>query len=100
MEKGYSRRSKAIELMNGEYEKMVLRIEELEKENKLLKEKSDNPEKLIPANDAPKYIPVTMPTVRLWIKQGRLPVVRLGRLVTIKRSVIEKIQSEGLESVS
>jgi len=37
VKKGYSRRSKAIELLNGEYEKMVLRIEELEKENKLLK---------------------------------------------------------------
>ena len=58
------------------------------------------PEKLIPAKEVPKYIPVTMPTVRIWIKQGRLPVVRLGRLITIKRSVIEKIQSEGLESVS
>ena len=37
MGKGYSRRSMAIELLNGKYEKMVLRIEELEKENKLLK---------------------------------------------------------------
>ena len=37
MGKGYSRRSMAIELLNGEYEKMVLRIKELEKENKLLK---------------------------------------------------------------
>ena len=45
--KGYSRRSKAIELLNGEYEKMVLRIEELEKENKLLKKKSDNMESLL-----------------------------------------------------
>ena len=58
------------------------------------------PEKLIPAKEVPKYIPVTMPTVRVWIKQGRLPVVRLGQLITIKRSVIEKIQFEGLESVS
>jgi len=45
--KGYSRRSMAIELLNGEYEKMVLRIEELEKENKLLKKKSDNMESLL-----------------------------------------------------
>ena len=56
-------------------------------------------EELIPAREVPKHIPVTMPTVRVWIKQGRLPVVRLGRLVTIKKSVIEKIQSEGLDSV-
>jgi len=47
MGKGYSRRSMAIELLNGEYEKMVLRIEELEKENKLLKKKSDNMESLL-----------------------------------------------------
>ena len=47
MGKRYSRRSMAIELLNGEYEKMVLRIEELEKENKLLKKKSDNMESLL-----------------------------------------------------
>lgn len=57
-------------------------------------------EKLIRVKELPKYIPVSMPTVRIWIKQGRLPIVRLGRLVTIKRSVIEKIINEGLESVS
>ena len=54
---------------------------------------------LIPAKEIPRYLPVKMSTIRAWIAQGRLPVIRIGRLVTVQRSVIERIQHEGLDSV-
>jgi hypothetical protein len=37
----YTRRAKAIELLNGEYEKMLLKIKKLEEENKMLKKKRE-----------------------------------------------------------
>ena len=40
-----------------------------------------------------------MPTVRSWIFQEKLPVVRLGRKVFVKEEVLEKIMAEGLDSV-
>ena len=55
---------------------------------------------LIPVKELPKHLPVTMSTIRAWIFQGRLPVVRLGRLVMVKRAVLQRIQEEGLESVA
>ena len=56
--------------------------------------------KLIPAENIPEYLPVKMPTIRSWIMQNKLPVIRLGRRVFIKRDVIERILDEGLSSVS
>ena len=56
-------------------------------------------EKLIPAQEVPKILPVKLGTVRAWIFQGRLPVVRMGRKVLVKMSVLERIQEEGLEAV-
>ena len=56
--------------------------------------------KLIPAENIPEYLPVKMPTIRSWIMQNKLPVIRLGRRVFIKRNVIERILDEGLSSVS
>ena len=55
---------------------------------------------LIPVMRIPERIPVSLPTVRAWIFQGKLPVVRIGRKVFIRREVLEKIEMEGLESVT
>jgi|TARA_B110000438_G_scaffold106273_1_gene104552 hypothetical protein len=54
---------------------------------------------LIAAKQVPHIIPVSMPTVRSWIFQEKLPVVRLGRRVFVKEEVLEKIMAEGLDSV-
>ena len=54
---------------------------------------------LIPAKEIPDLLPISLPTVRSWIFQQRLPVVRLGRKVFVKREVLERIQAEGLEAV-
>ena len=52
---------------------------------------------LIPVIRIPEIIPVSLPTVRSWIFQGKLPVVRIGRKVFIRREVLEKIEKEGLQ---
>ena len=51
---------------------------------------------LIPVMQIPERIPVSLPTVRAWIFQKKLPVVRVGRKVFIRREVLEKIEMEGL----
>ena len=51
---------------------------------------------LIPVMQIPERIPVSLPTVRAWIFQNKLPVVRVGRKVFIRREVLEKIEMEGL----
>jgi len=58
-----------------------------------------NRNNLIPAKQVPNIIPVSMPTVRSWIFQKKLPVVRLGRKVFVKEEVLEKIMADGLDSV-
>ena len=55
---------------------------------------------LIPAMLVPERIPVSLATVRSWILQGKLPVVKVGRMVFIRKEVLEKIEMEGLEAVS
>ena len=55
---------------------------------------------LIPAMLVPERIPVSLATVRSWIFQGKLPVVKIGRMVFIRKEVLEKIEMEGLEAVS
>jgi|TARA_B110000263_G_scaffold174094_1_gene152048 excisionase family DNA binding protein len=51
---------------------------------------------LIPVMQIPERIPVSLPTVRAWIFQKKLPVVRVGRKVFIRREVLDKIEMEGL----
>ncbi len=53
-------------------------------------------EKFYTVDEFVKMVPVKTPTVRAWIHQGKLPVVRFGRKVFIKQSVVEKILDEGL----
>jgi len=67
---------------------------------KLIFRRNMGKDKLIPAENIPEYLPVKMPTIRSWIMQNKLPVIRLGRRVFIKRDVIERILDEGLSSVS
>ena len=55
---------------------------------------------LIPAMPVPERIPVFLATVRSWIFQGKLPVVKIGRMVFIRKEGLEKIEMEGLEAVS
>ena len=54
----------------------------------------------IPVMLVPERIPVSLAPVRAWIFQGKLPVVRIGILVFIRKEVLEKIEMGGLESVS
>ena len=56
--------------------------------------------KLIAVKQIPSIIPDSLPTVRSWIFQQKLPVVRLGRKVFVREEVLEKIEMEGLESVT
>ena len=53
---------------------------------------------LILVMQIPERIPVSLPTVRAWIFENKLPVVRVGRKVFIRREVLEKIEMEGLEA--
>jgi len=54
--------------------------------------------KLIAVKLIPSILPVSLPTVRSWIFQNKLPVVRLGRKVFVREEVLEKIELEGLEA--
>ena len=56
-------------------------------------------ESLVPIKDVPGILPVTLATVRAWVFQERLPVVRLGRRVYVKESVLKRIAEEGLAAV-
>ncbi len=57
-------------------------------------------EKLFTADEVREALKVKMPTIRSWIHQGRLPVVRAGRSVTIRESILIKIIDEGLDAVT
>ena len=54
---------------------------------------------LFTPKEAQEQLRVSMSTIRSWIHQGKLPMVRLGRRVLIQESVLEKIVTEGLEAV-
>ena len=56
-------------------------------------------EKLYTAEEVRVALKVKMPTIPSWIHQGRLPVVRAGRSVRIRESVLIKIIEEGLDAV-
>ena len=55
---------------------------------------------LIPVMLVPERIPVSLATVRAWIFQGKLPVVRIARLVFIRKEVLEKIEMGEFEAIS
>ena len=56
-------------------------------------------ELLYTAEEVRIALKVKMPTIRSWIHQRRLPVIKVGRSVRIRESVLDKIIEEGLEAV-
>jgi excisionase family DNA binding protein len=62
--------------------------------------KGKNMEKLYTAEEVRVALKMKMPTIRSWIQQQRLPVVRAGRSVRIRESVLVKIIEEGLDAVT
>ena len=65
-----------------------------------IKMKGNNMETLYTAEEVRVALKVKMPTIRSWIHQQRLPVVRAGRSVRIRESVLIKIIEEGLDAVT
>ena len=55
-------------------------------------------DKLISIKEIQAQIPVKMSTLRYWIASKRLPIVRCGRRVFVKKSVVEQIVNKGLDS--
>ena len=47
--------------------------------------------KLIAVKLIPNFLPVSLPTVRSWIFQQKVPVIRFGRKVFVREEVLEKI---------
>jgi len=68
--------------------------------SKLINMKGKNMEKLYTAEEVRVALKMKMPTIRSWIHQQRLPVVRAGRSVRIRESVLVKIIEEGLDAVT
>ena len=57
-------------------------------------------EKLYTSEEVRVSLKVKLPTIRSWIHQGKLPVIRAGRSVRVRESVLTKIIEEGLEAVN
>jgi len=57
-------------------------------------------DKLLSIEDIQSQIPVKMSTLRYWIACKRLPIVRCGRRVFVKKSVVEQIVDKGLDSTT
>ena len=57
-------------------------------------------EKLFTADEVREVLKVKMPTIRSWIHQGKLPVIKAGRSVRVRETVLIKIIEEGLESIN
>ena len=57
-------------------------------------------EELYTAEEVRVALKVKMPTIRSWIHQGKLPVIKAGRSVRVRKTVLIKIIEEGLESIN
>ena len=57
-------------------------------------------EKLFTADEVREALKVKMPTIRSWIHQGKVPVIKAGRSVRVRETVLIKIIEEGLEAVN
>ena len=57
-------------------------------------------EKLFTADEVREVLKVKMPTIRSWIHQGKLPVIKAGRSVRVRETVLIMIIEEGLESIN
>lgn len=50
---------------------------------------------LLGVTEASAYTGVAVPTLRLWIRRGQLPVVRAGRRVLLQRQMLEERAASG-----
>ena len=57
-------------------------------------------QKIYTISETSKALRVQESTIRAWVHQGRLPVVRLGSRVFVKHETVGAILKEGLQSVS
>jgi excisionase family DNA binding protein len=55
-------------------------------------------QELLRAKEAAQFLNVSENTVRMWIWQRRLPVVRLGRAVRLRRQDLEEIIERNREA--
>jgi len=53
-------------------------------------------EDFISPKEAAKYLPVKLTTIRSWIFYEKIPIVKMGGSVFIKKEVIAYIQNKGL----
>jgi excisionase family DNA binding protein len=60
----------------------------------------DNSQKIFTVEETAQELRVKIPTIRSWIFNGRLPVVRMGRRVFVHAEIIEKALKEGLDAVN
>jgi hypothetical protein len=56
-------------------------------------------QELIPITEVPQHLPVSLPTVRFWVMQEKVPVIRIGRRIFLKREVVERIAQEGTDEL-
>lgn len=54
-------------------------------------------EELISLKEAASILSISLSTIRRWITQGRLPCVRLGRLLRVRVADIDAIVRLGLD---
>jgi excisionase family DNA binding protein len=54
-------------------------------------------QELLRAKEAAQFLNVSENTIRMWIWQRRLPVVRLGRAVRLRREDLEELIERGRE---
>jgi excisionase family DNA binding protein len=52
---------------------------------------------LLKAKDAAQFLNVSENTIRMWLWQKRLPVVRLGRAVRLRREDLEQLIASNRE---
>ena len=60
----------------------------------------DTQQKIFTVEETAQALRVKQPTIRSWILNKRLPVIRLGRKVFVHGETIEKALKDGLEAVT
>ena len=58
----------------------------------------DQPESFLTVAEVAAILKLNQQTVRNWIDQGKLPAIRVGRRVRIKRSDFERVLAAGATS--
>jgi excisionase family DNA binding protein len=55
-------------------------------------------QELLRTKEAAQFLNVSENTIRMWVWQRRLPVVRLGRAVRLRREDLEELIERGREA--